>query len=118
MTVLQVLQIILAVLTIATGLVSLIRPRAVLGFTGLAVPGARGVTEIRSILGGGFVGLGVAPLILNVILNAPEAYRMLGITYLVIAVARVAGLVLDRSVEQSNLISLGFEIVAGVILVL
>jgi hypothetical protein len=114
MTVLQVLQIILAVLTIATGLVSLIRPRAVLGFTGLAVPGARGVTEIRSILGGGFVGLGVAPLILN----APEAYRMLGITYLVIAVARVAGLVLDRSVERSNLISLGFEIVAGVILVL
>jgi hypothetical protein len=43
---------------------------------------------------------------------------MLGITYLVIAVARVAGLVLDRSVERSNLISLGFEIVAGVILVL
>jgi hypothetical protein len=114
MTVLQVLQIILAVLTIATGLVSLIRPRAVLGFTGLAVPGARGVTEIRSILGGGFVGLGVAPLILK----APEAYRMLGITYLVIAVARLAGLVLDRSVERSNLISLGFEIVAGIILVL
>jgi hypothetical protein len=66
------------------------------------------------VLGGGFVGLGVAPLILN----APEAYRMLGITYLVIAVARVAGLVLDRSVERSNLISLGFEIVAGVLLIL
>jgi hypothetical protein len=114
MTVLQVLQIILAVLTIATGLISLIRPRAVLGFTGLAVPGGRGVTEIRAILGGGFVGLGVAPLILN----APAAYIMLGITYLVIAAARVAGVVLDGSVERSNLISLGFEIVAGIILVL
>ena len=63
---------------------------------------------------GGFVGLGVAPLILN----APEAYIMLGITYLVIAAARVAGVVLDGSVERSNLISLGFEIVAGIILVL
>ncbi len=114
MTVLEILQIILAVLTIATGLVSLIRPRAVMGFTGLVVPGARGITEIRAILGGGFVGLGVAPLILN----APEAYRMLGITYLVIAVARAAGLVLDRSVERSNLISLGFEIIAGILLIL
>jgi hypothetical protein len=49
MTVLQILQIVLAALTIATGLISLIRPRAVLGFTGLAVPGARGVTEIRAV---------------------------------------------------------------------
>jgi len=110
----MILHIFFAVLTIVTGLVSLIRPRAVMGFTGLVVPGARGITEIRAILGGGFVGLGVAPLILN----APAAYQMLGITYLVIALARIVGIILDRSFERSNWISLGVEIVAGVILML
>lgn len=114
MAILQILKILMAVGTIATGLVSLILPRAVMGFTGLVVPGARGITEIRAILGGAFIGLGLAPLLLN----TPEAYRMLGIVYLAIAVARSAGLILDRSVERSNLLSLAVEVVAGIILVL
>ena len=109
-----ILHIFFAIVTIVVGLVSLIWPRAVMGFTGLVVPGARGITEIRAILGGGFVGLGAAPLILN----TPAAYRMLGITYLVIALARIIGIILDRSFERSNWISLGVEIVAGIILML
>ena len=113
MTFLEILKIVMAVVTIATGLVSLIRPRAVQGFTGLSAPGPRGVTEIRAILGGAFVGLGLAPLILG----APAAYQMLGITYLVIALARGAGMAIDRSFEASNWISLAVEIVAGIILV-
>jgi hypothetical protein len=114
MTFLEIVQIILAVATILTGLVSLIRPRSVQGFTGLSAPGPRGISEIRAVLGGGFIGLGLAPLILS----TAAAYQMLGITYLVIAVARVAGIVLDRSYERSNWISLVFEIVAGIVLLL
>jgi hypothetical protein len=114
MTVLEILQLIAAILTIITGLASLLFPRSVMGFTGLIVPGPRGITEIRAILGGTFVGLGIAPIVLN----APEAYLMLGIVYLVIAVARAIGLVLDRSTEASNLISLGVEIVFGILLVI
>lgn len=114
MTVLMVIKIVLAVVTILTGLASLIWPRRVQGFTGLHVEGARGITEIRAVLGGGFIGLGAAPLILNV----AEAYQVLGITYLVIGAGRVVGMVLDRSLEQSNWISLAFEIVAGVLLLL
>jgi hypothetical protein len=110
----MVLKILLAGLTIVTGLISLIRPRAIMDFTGLVVPGARGITEIRAILGGAFIGLGIAPLVLG----AAAAYQMLGITYLAIAVARVAGIALDRSFERSNWISLAVEIVAGLILVL
>jgi hypothetical protein len=85
-----------------------------MNFTGLIVSEARGITEIRAILGGGFIGLGVAPLILD----AQAAYQMLGIAYLVIGAGRVVGIVLDRSSEQSNWISLAFEIVAGIILML
>ena len=114
MSFLEILQIAAAIATILTGLVSLVRPRAVQGFTGLSAPGARGLAEIRAILGGAFIGLGVAPLILG----GPDAYRMLGITYLVIAAARVVGIVVDRSTESSNLISLVVEVVFGVLLLL
>ena len=114
MTILQVLRIIAAAGTIVTGLISLIRPRSVTGFTGLSPTGPRGVTEIRAVLGGLFVALGAAPLLLN----APAAYQMLGIAYLAVAVVRAASMFLDRSVERSNVISLVVEIAFGVILVL
>jgi hypothetical protein len=110
----RILQIIAAIGTIATGLVSLIRPRSVTGFTGLSASGPRGITEIRAVLGGFFVALGAIPLILNV----PETYQMLGITYLVVAVVRTASMIIDKSVMQSNIISVVAEIIFGIILVL
>ncbi len=109
----RILQIIAACGTILTGLVSLIRPRSVRGFTGLSAEGPRGITEIRAVLGGFFIALGAVPLVLA----EPATYRMLGITYLVVAAVRAVSMVLDKSVEQSNLISLAVEAVFGVILV-
>jgi len=111
---LQVLQIIAAVGTIATGLVSLIGPRSVTGFTGLSPNGGRGITEIRAVLGGFFVALGVVPLVFN----QQGMYLMLGITYLVVGAVRTASMFLDKSVERSNIISVIVEIIFGVILVL
>jgi hypothetical protein len=112
--ILQALHIIAAIGTLLTGLFSLIRPRAVQGFTGLSADSGRGITEIRAILGGVFVALGAAPLILN----APAAYQMLGITYLVVAGTRAVSMWVDKSVVRSNLISLATELVLGVVLVL
>ena len=112
--VLQVLQITAAVATILTGLFSLIMPRRVTGFTGLSPVGGRGITEIRAILGGFFVALGAAPLILG----APATYQMLGIGYLVVAAVRTVSMFVDESVVQSNIISVVTEIVLGLILVL
>ena len=113
MIVLQMLKIIAAIATIATGALSLFAPQSVFGFTGLSAPGPRGITEIRAVLGGLFIGVGLAPLLLK----APAAYRMLGIMYLAIAIARAVSIVVDKSFEQSNFISLGVEIVFGIILV-
>ncbi len=113
MTFLEIVKIILAAGTILTGLISLIVPRSVQGFTGLTAPGPRGISEIRSVLGGGFIGLGLAPLILGGV-----AYDMLGVAYLAIAAARIASIILDKSYERSNWISLAVEIVAGVVLIL
>ena len=111
MNVLEVLRILVALVTIATGLISLIKPRSVTGFTGLEPRGARGIAELRSVLGGTFLGLGIAPLLLG-----GEAYTMLGLTYAVIGAARAASIAIDKSTEQSNLISLVVEIVCAIIL--
>jgi hypothetical protein len=114
MTFLKILQLIAVILTIVTGLVSLIAPRSVQGFTGLTAADGRGITEIRSILGGLFIGLGVAVLVLG----TREVYQALGIMYLAIAAVRFVSIFVDKSSVQSNWISVAAEIILGIILVL
>ncbi len=115
MTLLSILQILGAVATIATGLLAAFNPKGIEGFTGLTAPGARGITEFRSVFGGAFIGLGLAALLIG----TPDAYRTLGAMYLAIAVLRIISTVIDKSGGvQSNIISLVIEIVFGVILVL
>ena len=113
MTVLQILQIVAALATAATGLFSMLAPTKVTGFTGLQPVGGRGITELRAVLGALFIALGVAPLFLGA-----TAYLMLGIGYLAIGAVRAVSMIVDRSVVQSNVISLATEIVLGAILVL
>jgi hypothetical protein len=111
--VLSILKIVAAVTTLATGLYALVRPMAVYGFTGLEATGPRGITEIRSVLGGAFIGLGIVTLILR----AAPAYQALGAMYLTIAAVRLVSIFLDRSAVRSNWVSLAVEIVLGLILV-
>ena len=114
MTLLSILKIVAAIGTLATGLLTLFWPHAAAQFVGLSPTGPRGTTEIRTTLGGTFIGLGMAPLLLG----APVAYQVLGIMYLEMAAIRLASLFIDRSQEQSNYISVALEIAFGVILVL
>jgi len=96
-------------------LLAAVRPSVVPGFTGLETTGPRGVTEIRSIFGGLFIGIGAFPLIVGV----PAAFQMLGVMYLSVALARLVSMVVDGSLtEASNIISLAVEVVFGVILVI
>jgi hypothetical protein len=112
--VIRILQIIAGIATIITGLVSLFWPLKVPGFTGLDPNGGRGITEIRTILGALFVGLGGAVLYIN----KPEAYLILGITYLAMALVRGISIIIDDSAVSSNIISLVVELVLGIILVI
>ncbi|UCD98097.1 MAG: hypothetical protein JSV42_14220 [Chloroflexota bacterium] len=113
MTLIEILQIAVAIATILTGVISLFWPLKVRGFTGLEVEGGRGITEIRAVLGGFFVGLGAAVLFIN----EPAAYLTLGIAYLVVAAIRTISMFVDKSVVQSNVISVITEVIFGVILV-
>jgi hypothetical protein len=114
MTALEILKIAVAIATILTGAVSLFWPLKVRGFTGLEVNGGRGITEIRAVLGGFFIGLGATVIILS----DPAAYMTLGIAYLVVAAVRLIAMFIDKSVVRSNIISVISEVIFGVILVL
>ena len=111
---LQILKIVGAIATIITGIVSLFWPLKVPGFTGLEPNGGRGITEIRTILGALFVGLGAAVLFYR----SSEAYMILGVTYLAMALVRGISIIVDRSAISSNIISFVVELVFGIMLVL
>jgi hypothetical protein len=114
MTLLKGLQIAACVVTIGIGVVALFWPLRVREFIGLEVIGGRGITEVRVVLGALFVGLGLIPLILG----ATETFQMLGYIYLLMGVVRAISMFIDKSVVQSNVISVITEFVFGVILVL
>ena len=114
--ILSSLKIVAAIVTILVGLYSAVNPSGIKGFTGLDVAGnARGTTEVRAILGGVFIGLGLAPLLWRS--QAEPMYLMLGFTYLVVAGVRLVSMFADKSVVQSNIISVISEVILGVILI-
>ncbi|MDP2965195.1 MAG: hypothetical protein Q8N39_04040 [Pelolinea sp.] len=90
---LEILQIIAALATVATGIYSLVAPLKVRGFTGLELPGGRGITEVRSVLGGFFIALGAAPLIFG----SKDMFLMLGIAYLAVGAVRAVSMFVDKS---------------------
>ena len=109
---LRLLRFLVLAATVASGLVLVVKPESVSGFTGLAPDAARGITEIRAAMGGVFIALGVAPLVLR-----RPAERVLGLVYLAIAAVRAPFMFADGSAaEQSNWISLAFEVAAAGIL--
>lgn len=109
-----ILKYIAAIATIGIGIYSLIWPKKIDGFTGVSALNQRGVTEIRTIFGAVFIGLGGAALLFS----QPGAYLVVGITYLTLAVVRTVSMVFDRSIDTSNIISGVTELIFGIIFIL
>ena len=109
---LQYLKYLVNIATVITGALSLFWPLKVQEFTGLIVNGGRGVTEVRTILGALFIGLGAAAQFYN----QKETYAMLGIMYLAMALVRGVSIIIDKSAVSSNIISFAAELIFGLIL--
>lgn len=109
--IINILKVVAAVATILTGVLAFVKPTAIYNFTGLVAQGARGITEIRSIFGGLFIALGAAPFIFG-----QSGYHVLGLGYAAIAIARIISMVIDKSTESSNWISLAIEVAFGILL--
>ena len=114
MTFLFWIKIIVSVATIGFGLMSIVSPPAAERFTGVTAAGPRGVSEIRAVLGGLFVGLGIAALIFR----TSSAFGTVGIGYLAIGIVRAASIYLDKAATPTNWASLAFEVVFGVLLLI
>lgn len=112
MDILTILKYAAVVVTILTGVYSLLQPKKIKDFTGLEASSPRAITEIRAVMGGTFIGLGIAALIFP----TPEVYKTLAITYAAIAVIRGISMVTDKSIVKSNVISLVTEVILVVIL--
>jgi len=112
--ILQIVRIVIAAATALLGVVVIVRPASIVGFTGVTASGGRGLTEIRAGMGAFYLALGLAPIIFN----SPEMYFLLGITYLVVAVVRLVGMFIDKSFEASNLGSLASDLAFGILLIL
>jgi hypothetical protein len=110
---LQVLQYIGCILTVLVGVYAAISPKSTTGFTGLTPQGGRGITEIRAVFGVFFIALGLFPLIVG----SPIAFQMLGSAYLLTGAGRIIAIFMDKSSERSNWISVGFEVIFGLILI-
>jgi len=112
MTFLFWIKVLIAVATLGFGAMSIVSPAAAERFTGLSAAGPRGVSEIRAVLGGLFVGLAIAVLIYR----TSSAFGTLGIGYLGIAFVRAASIFADQAATTSNWVSLGSELLFGVLL--
>ena len=111
---LQILQYIACILTALVGIYAAISPKSTTGLTGLMPQGGRGITEIRTVFGVFFIVLGLFPIIAG----NPVAFQMLGYGYLLVGIARIISIFIDKSSERSNWISVAFEIIFGFILIL
>ena len=112
MNILPIIKIIAAIVTILTGIYFLIKAKKIKYFTGLEPNTPVALTEIRAVMGGTFIGLGIAALIFPI----PQVYKTLAVTYAVIAGIRVISMVIDKSIEKSNVIRLASEVILAFIL--
>lgn len=111
---LDMAQLVIAVVTILMGVWGVFFPQSVESFVGLRADNGRGRTEIRAVLGGMFIGMGVAPLILQ----DPIAFKVLGFAYLGMVVVRAPAMFIDRAADSSNIMSAVLELAFGVLLLL
>lgn len=112
-TILQYLQYLACILTVISGLFALFAPERAVALTGLVPKGGRGLTEIRCLMGGLYIALGVTPFLLGQV-----AFTVLGIGYLTISIVRLVSIFVDKSASSSNWASFGMEFVLGLILIL
>lgn len=114
MNLIPMVKIVAAIITVVNGLYRLLDPKKMMGFTGLKVAAPRGVTEIRAVPGGMFIGLGIAALIFPF----PVVYKALAIPYAVMVIIRAISIVKDKSLDKPNGFSFAFDLIMAILLFL
>jgi hypothetical protein len=110
----DLLNVLAALLTIGFGLFGFIAPRYTASVLDLEVTGSTmGLSEMRASVGGLFVALGLAAILLD----APLAYAMIGFAFAGAALGRVLSLVFDAPPRRKVLLFGGIEAALAAILI-
>ena len=113
MNLISLFHIYAVVITLKNGLFSALKIR--LNYKIKVDPASpRATTEMRSMWGGIYLGLGIAGLIFP----TPEVYKTIGIMYIVSNVIRGISLLLTKSIDKSGLQSMSYEVILAVFLFL
>jgi len=104
----QILALVGAGLTVALGMLGLVRPEVAADLVGVVPEGSLGRSEIRATYGGLFLGLGGACLWLR----SPEAYLVVALAWLSAAAARLVAIAIERNVSKEN--AVGVVVEAGI----
>lgn len=110
-----IVKTIVALLTALFGVYAFAQPEPAAKASGFALVGKTGKAELRTTIGGFFLGLGLAAILIG-----GDAYTMLGVAYLVTFAIRLATLVVDGQeiLRREFYIYGGFELISGLLLVL
>ena len=93
------LNLVGATITCVLGTLGLVLPKMAARFTGVKPDGKTGLSEIRATYGGFFLALGAYCLVVQ----AEQAFSMLGLAWVGAAGARVLSVVVDKSRDVKNL---------------
>ncbi|RMG88258.1 MAG: hypothetical protein D6712_03940 [Chloroflexi bacterium] len=109
------LQTIAALLLVAFGVIALIQPARLAQMAGLDASSTNGKAEIRISWGGLYIGLGLGAMLIG----TSEAFRLLGIAHIALALTRAVLATMNRDiVNRGYQISLAWEIIMGVVFML
>lgn len=104
------INIVVAVLTIAFGMFGFVAPRFTLGVLDLDTTHSNmGLSEARASVGGLFVAMGLGALIVG----APWAYAAIGVAYVGAATGRVVSFVFDKPPYAKLALYFGIEAVCA-----
>ncbi len=114
MPVIDILNLLLAVVSIGLGAIGWFAPRYTMNLLELASTGSSmGMSEIRAVSGALFVGLGLGAIILG----TPLAYAMIGFAWGGAAVGRLTSILADGAATRQKITFFAVEaVVAGTLL--
>ncbi|MDJ0823692.1 MAG: DUF4345 family protein [Paracoccaceae bacterium] len=110
----ELLNIALAVMTVAFGLFGFVAPRYTAEVLDMAPQGSTmGLSELRASAGGLFVAVGIV----CVLTQAPMAYAMLGVAYAGAAAGRLVSIVIDKPPMPKAFVWFLFEAIPAALLI-
>ena len=114
MNLISLFHIYAVVITLKNGLFSIFKLRGIKKQLSMEAPNPRATTEIRSVWGGLYFGLGIAGLVFPI----PEVYKTIGIVYMVSNVIRGMSMIFDRSIDRAGIQGMSYEIILAFLLFL